>query len=226
MPLSPSRILFEDEYLLAVNKLSGELVVRGASRLRSGRAAENAPLPLLDFLRKEYPGLRPLHRLDFETSGVVVFARTKRAFDAVLAARFRDWQKVYRALVVGRLPRDKGDIRLPLPARGEGTVPALTQYRVLEIFANSTFIEATISTGRHHQIRRHFAAIHHPLVLDAVYGKRDVNRVFTQEFHFHKFFLHACSLTFPHPITGEEMRIEAPLPRAFQDLLGRLRQLS
>ncbi|MFH0851468.1 MAG: RNA pseudouridine synthase, partial [Candidatus Peregrinibacteria bacterium] len=159
MTIDPRRILFSDDSLLAVNKLSGELTVAGSG--------ESDKLALLDFLRKEYPGLKPLHRLDFETSGVVIFARTKRVADMVIQSEFLGWKKTYISLVAGRMPRQDGAIRSPLPSRarpnvpfgngrGEGMVPALTTYRVLEVFANSCLVEADITTGRHHQIRRHF----------------------------------------------------------------------
>lgn len=225
--ISPDRILYRDDHLLAVNKLAGELVVAGAG------ASDR--LSLLDFLRKEYPGLRPLHRLDFETSGVVLFARSKQAFEAVRSSKFAGWRKVYLALVEGR-PRPQGDIRTPLPSRarpnvvqngrGEGDVPALTRYKVLDQFANSAFVEAEIQTGRHHQIRKHFAGIGHPLALDHVYGHKGYNRVFTQELGFRQFFLHASRLELPHPVTGEALKIEAPLPKPFESVLKRLRALS
>jgi 23S rRNA pseudouridine955/2504/2580 synthase len=216
MAISPSRILFRDDHLLAVNKLSGELVVSG-----SGKSEK---LALLDFLRRQYPGLRSLHRLDFETSGVVVFARTKQAFEAVMASKFRGWKKVYVTLIAGRLPHRRGEIRLRLPARGKGLVPAITHYCVLEEFGNSSLVEAEIGTGRHHQIRRHFAAVGHPLVLDAVYGQQGFNRVFTREFGYRRFFLHAARLALPHPVTGKPLTIEAPMPRVFEEVLERLRK--
>ena len=213
--ISADRILYEDQYLLAVNKLSGELVVRGKG--------EVGKLPLLDFLKKDYPGLRTIHRLDFETSGVVVFARTKEVLEKVLSVHFDGWKKIYHALVMGRMERKHGSITLPLPSRGEGKVDAETNYKTLETFANSSYIEAEIKTGRHHQIRRHFAAIHHPLVLDHVYGHKKFNGTFTQEFKLRKFFLHAFRVEFPHPITGENMVIEAPLPKPFAEILKKLK---
>jgi len=157
---------------------------------------------------------------------VVIFARTKRAFEAVRTSKFAGWRKVYRALVVGRLPRDAGEIRVPLPSRGEGAVPALTRYRVLREFANSSYVEAEIDTGRHHQIRRHFAAIHHPLMLDELYGLKQYNRVFRQEFKIHRFLLHAFSVDLPHPVTGEQLHIEAPLSKIFEGVIKRLSSVS
>jgi len=217
MTIDSRRILFSDDSLLAVNKLSGELVVAGAGT--------SDKLSLLDFLRKDYPGLKPLHRLDFETSGVVVFARTKQVAEAVVTSKFKGWKKTYVTLVAGRMPRPSGAIRTPLPSRGEGVVPAETVYRVLEVFANSCLVEADITTGRHHQIRRHFESIGHPLLLDEEYGNKGINRVFTREFHLRKFFLHAAKLSFPHPVTGQLLTIEAPLPRVFEGVLKQLKKL-
>ena len=217
MPIVPERILYEDDSLLAVNKLSGELVVRGKGRVDK--------LPLLDYLKKDRPGLKALHRLDFETSGVVLFAKTKEVEEKILSSKFRGWHKTYRALVMGRILRGNGVIRIPLPARGKGTLEAATRYRVLERFANSSYIEAEIETGRYHQIRRHFAEMRHPLVLDHLYGHAKFNSLFTQEFHLHGFFLHAFSLCLPHPVTGKELRIGAPMPRPFEQVLRRLRSL-
>jgi len=145
--------------------------------------------------------------------------------EAVIQSKFRGWRKTYRTLVAGRLPRQTGVIRTPLPARGEGNVPAVTTYRVLDVFARSSFVEAEIETGRHHQIRRHFASIGYPLLLDEEYGTKAANRVFTREFHLRRFFLHAASLSFPHPVTGQQMTIEAPVPRVFEGVLKRLRNL-
>ncbi|MFH1444304.1 MAG: RluA family pseudouridine synthase [Candidatus Peregrinibacteria bacterium] len=223
------RILHCDDHLLAVNKLSGELVVAGAGR--------SDKLALLDFLCKDYPGLKALHRLDFETSGVVLFARTRQVADAVLGSKFRGWEKTYRTLVARRMRRQSGDIRTPLPARsgtkrsggparGQGMVPAVTIYRVLEIFANSTYLEADMQTGRYHQIRRHFASIGHPLLLDQEYGNSAINKVFTREFRLRRFFLHAAKLVLPHPVTGERLVIEAPLPRMFEQVLKLLQGAS
>lgn len=219
MPISPDRILYEDEHLLAVNKLSGELTVKGSGKVRG-------KISLFDFVKKDYPGLKVIHRLDFETSGVVVFAKSAEAERKILSNKFDQWEKVYHTLVMGRIDRRKGAIRKKLPARGRGVVDAETLYTVLDTFANSTYVECRITTGRHHQIRRHFAQIHHPLVLDKEYGHSKFNQLFRQELGFSKFFLHASRLSFPHPITGEKVIIEAPMPKGFTSCLKKLRSLS
>lgn len=223
---SPHRILYRDDHLLAVNKLSGELVVAGGERLKTGHKADSVTLPLLDFLRKDFPGLKPLHRLDFETSGVVVFARSAIAAKAVIDSKFAGWVKTYVALVAGKLPQPRGEIVTPLPSRGGDPVSALTRYRVLQEFANSSLVEAVIVGGRHHQIRRHFASIRHPLILDQEYGQKGYNQIFSREFRLHRFFLHASSLQFPHPMTGVSVTIEAERPRVFEEVLKKLRKIS
>lgn len=217
MPITRDRILYEDDHLLAVNKLPGELVVRGKGKVQK--------LPLLDFLREDYPGLRALHRLDFDTSGVILFAKTKEASDAVLDKKFSGWRKVYRTLVMGRIDRPRGTIRTPLPARGRGKVPAETRYRVLDRFVNSTHVEAEPVTGRRHQIRLHFAGIKHPLVLDREYGHGKFNQLFRQELGFGRFFLHAIQLSLPHPVTRKPIMITAPLPDQFERVLKMLRSV-
>ncbi len=217
MPINPDRILYCDDSLLAVNKLAGELVVAGAGKVDK--------LPLFDFLRKEYPGIHPMNRLDFETSGIVLFARTKKVLADSLSNKFRGWTKLYQTLVAGKIRENSGEISIPLPTRtkGEGNVHALTRYKVLERFTNSIFMEAEIATGRHHQIRRHFAMMKHPLVLDPVYGDEKYNRTFSKEFGFWRFFLHAGKVVLPHPVTGHELTIEAELPRQFEAVLEKLR---
>src|SRR3989338_2527132 len=229
MPISPDRILFQDDHLLAVNKLAGELTVRGKG--------EVGKLPLYDFLHQDYPGLRVLHRLDFDTSGVVLFAKTKAAGEAVLASHFKGWKKVYRAIVSGVIDRDRGVIRALLPARSsrekkfedqkkkEELIPAVTNFVVLQRFHGATYVECEIETGRHHQIRRHFKAIKHALALDELYGEPKFNQAFSRVTKFHKFLLHAQSLELSHPVTGEKLHIEASMPRAFEAVLKKLQQL-
>ncbi|MDB4978344.1 MAG: rRNA pseudouridine synthase [Candidatus Peribacteria bacterium] len=219
MKIHADRILFQDEHLLAVNKLSGELVVKGAGRIDR--------LPLLDFLKQEYPGIRPLNRLDFETSGIVLFARTKHMFD-VMEEQYKahEMKKVYRALVVGWLPKTKGTIDSKLPSRiTKEPVEATTRYSVIERLPLVTYVEADMDSGRHHQIRRHFANIKHPLVMDDVYGDAKFNKLFFRQFKYERFFLHAASLSFVHPFTKETIHITAPLPRHFLDVLKKLKAL-
>ncbi|MEK7218930.1 MAG: pseudouridine synthase, partial [Patescibacteria group bacterium] len=113
MPIHPDRILYEDDHFLAVAKLPRELVVKGSGPVER--------LPLLDFLKKSHPGLRPANRLDFEASGVVLFAKTKAALAAAMAQQKKGaWIKTYRTIVMGHMKADQGEITKPLPARMGG----------------------------------------------------------------------------------------------------------
>lgn len=214
--INPGRILYEDEHLLVVNKLAGELVV----------AAPDAgdKEPLYDFLHKSYPGLRVVHRLDYATSGVIVFAKGADVVRAIRETKFKGWIKTYRTLVAGRMKNKSGTISRKLPARTRSElVDAVTHYRVLDLFARATFVEVEIDTGRKHQIRQHLAFIGHPLLLDAVYGDPRVDRAFKRRHKYRRFFLHAAKLTFPHPVTGTTLTIAAPLPKAFEQVIQALR---
>ncbi|MCK5015988.1 MAG: RluA family pseudouridine synthase [Candidatus Peribacteraceae bacterium] len=214
MPISKNRILYEDEHLLMVNKLSGELSVKGAGKMQK--------LPLYDLLKKDYAGLKPLNRLDFETSGIIIFAKTKEAYEAARES-MNSWEKTYKTLVKGIIKYPNGNISKPLPARSSNEkVDAKTQYRVLGSAHGISYVEATIKTGRHHQIRRHFAGIHHPLVLDSVYGDKKLNSAFKQELKYRKFFLHAFSVSLMHPITKERVVVKAELPDSFISVLREL----
>lgn len=218
MAISKDRILYSDDHLLIVNKLPQELVV----------AAEGeGKLPLVDFLRKDYPGIRVLHRLDFGTSGCLAFARSKEAAETVKESKFAGWKKTYRALLGGRMERREGTLTKPLPSRGEGgdLVPATTHYRAVKTFKFVTDVEATIDTGRKHQIRRHFASIGHALLLDPLYGDKKRDKAFMKAFGYRRFFLHAWKLSLPHPvIAGKTVSVTAPLPAAYVEALQRLEQ--
>ena len=214
MPIAKNRILFEDNHLLIVNKLSGELSVQGAGKVQK--------LSLLDFLKQDYPKLRPLNRLDFETSGIVLFAKTKDAYEAV-REKMHEWEKTYKTLVKGQFKYQSGTISIPIAARSSADkVEAQTKYRVLGSAHSISFVEATIRSGKYHQIRKHLAEIHHPLVLDSVYGDKKFNSAFSREFRLKKFFLHSYSLSFVHPITAEKIVVKAELPGVFKSVLKKL----
>lgn len=218
MPIAPERILFEDQWLLAVDKLGGELVVKGKGRIDK--------LPLLDFLRKQYPHLVTIHRLDFETSGVVVFAKSRKILATILENKFEGWQKHYRALVLGTPKLAKSTIDYRLPARsGDGKVAAETAYTVIETIGPVSVVELSFERGQRHQIRRHMAMIHHPLILDEVYGEPKANREFSTFLKLRRFFLHASSVTFPHPVTGKTVTVSATMPRAFKGVVKKLKDL-
>jgi tRNA pseudouridine65 synthase len=202
-------ILYQDDVLLAANKPSGLLVHRGWGR--------DATV-LVDLVRDALGAsvVHPLHRLDRQTSGVVLFA-----FSAEIAARmgraFENGtvEKRYLALVRGVAP-DEGRIDHPLPRRENGPrVPALTEFRrVAEAPTqprHCSLVEALPRTGRLHQVRRHLKHVDHPVIGDANYGKGAINRAMAARYDLHRLALHALSLTFRHPLSGRDITVRAPV---------------
>lgn len=216
----PLDILYEDEDLVAVNKPAGMVVHAGAG-VHSGTLV-NALLHRFGALSAAGGPLRPgiVHRLDRYTSGVLLAAKNDAAHRQ-LAAQFsgRRVEKVYLALVHGRAPQESGRIERPIArdpvrrtrmtARLAGGRAARSDYRVLRRFERFTFLEVRIGTGRTHQIRVHLASIGHPIVGDPLYGAPA--RVEGMP-PLGRYFLHAHSIRFERPSTGEETVVEAPLP--------------
>ena len=220
----PVEILYEDAAVIAVNKPAG-LVVHAGAGARSGTLV-NRLVHRFQSLSQVGGDLRPgiVHRLDKDTSGVLLVARTDAAHRA-LASQFasRSVEKVYRALVQGRVRADSGRIAAPIardPHRrtrmtaklGTGRA-ALTEYRVLERFDKFTYLEVRIGTGRTHQIRAHMAGLGHPVAGDRLYGARPGPRM----------FLHAWRIGFTSPATDQRVTVEAPLPPALEQWLAGLR---
>lgn len=210
----PIEILYEDAAVIAVNKPAGLSVHAGAGA-HSGTLVNRLVHhfgSLSHVAGDQRPGI--VHRLDRGTSGVMLVARTDAAHRA-LAAQFaeRSVEKIYLALVEGEIAKDTGRItkpitrdpvrRIRMTARPEHGRTALTEYRVLRRFANSTYLEVRIGTGRTHQIRAHFQSIGHPVAGDRLYGARPAPRI----------FLHAWRITFTSPATAERVQVEAPLPQ-------------
>lgn len=180
---------------------------------------------------KSYPYLGQMHRLDKETSGLMVF--TKKKIANVLADQFRDHsvKKFYVALVQGRLLKEQGRIAKSIEKgefaegrkvrihEGKGK-KAVTIYRVLERYANATLLKVEILTGRTHQIRIHLSDLGHPVIGDKLYGGDAVRLPMAARRHM----LHAETLIFSHPIKHKKMRLIAPLPKDFQQLIDELRE--
>ncbi|MCZ2075122.1 MAG: RluA family pseudouridine synthase [Bryobacteraceae bacterium] len=224
----PLDILYEDQDLIAVNKPAGVVVHAGAGR-HSGTLV-NALLHRFRNLSTVAGDLRPgiVHRLDRQTSGVLLVARTDFAHRR-LAHQFasREVRKTYLALVHGNVRADAGKVEKPIsrdPVRrtrmsvksGRGR-EALTEYRVLERFEGFTLLEVRIATGRTHQIRVHMAAIGHPVAGDRLYGAP------RSEPLTERFFLHAQQILFHSPSTGAEITLEAPLPEELKLWIERLK---
>lgn len=232
----PLAVLYEDELLLVVNKPAG-LVVHPAA----GNEEHTLVNALLHHCQGQLSGIggvaRPgiVHRLDKETSGCLVVAKSDEAHLA-LSSQFasRKVSKTYQAIVCGDLRRDTGEIRAAIARhathRKRMTVnedrgrEAWTSYRVLERLRASTLVEAAIHTGRTHQIRVHFQHLGHPLVGDQTYGNRQNLRL-TELLGYEppRQMLHAWRLAFIHPRTGKILTLEAPLPEDFRDAVAALR---
>lgn len=198
-------LLWQDSAYVAVDKPSGLAVHRGMCADK---------VTALDLTRDAVgQWVYPVHRLDRATSGVLLFALSSEAAGA-LHARFEDGgvDKRYWALVRGVAPAE-GTIEHAIPrCEGGPRVPALTTFRRLWAGAHVSLVEAHPRTGRFHQVRRHMKHIHHPVIGDANYGKGALNRAYRDEFGLARLALHATSLTFDHPHTGECITIVSVLP--------------
>jgi 23S rRNA pseudouridine955/2504/2580 synthase len=230
-PPAPARefpVLLEDEHLLAIAKPAG-VAVHGGSGVSSG---------VIEQLRRSRPQARFLelvHRLDKETSGVLLLAKKRSALTALQDQfRSRNTGKSYVAAVFGAWPDKLKVIDLPLhkglDAAGERHVRvvtpenedgrrSITLVRVAQRCAEFTLLDVTIKTGRTHQIRVHLAHSGHPIVGDPKYGDFARNKAFARERHFDRMFLHARQLTFDHPGSGERITLVAPLPTECATLL-------
>jgi 23S rRNA pseudouridine1911/1915/1917 synthase len=227
----PVEVLYEDDDVIAVNKPAGMVVHAGAGR-HAGTLV-NALLHRYGQLSGVAGELRPgiVHRLDRETSGVLLVARTD-ASHRNLAAQFagRRVEKTYLAMVLGNVRSDTGTIdkaiardtthRTRMTVRTGTGRAAHTEYRVLRRYGNVTYLEVKIGTGRTHQIRVHLASIGHPVVGDKVYGSaRRLEDVPPIE---HRFFLHAWRIRFAQPSTGEPLTVTAPLAAELEQWMAAL----
>ncbi|MDY6873785.1 MAG: RluA family pseudouridine synthase [Chloroflexota bacterium] len=226
----PLDILYEDEQVIVVNKASGMVVHPGAGN-PSGTLV-NALLAYFPPIRKVGEADRPgvVHRLDKETSGTLIFAKTNKAYKwLVKQFKSRDMDKKYLALVDGHPPTPTGRIEAPIlrdqnirtrmtvGLRGQGK-PAISEYFTLETFEKHALLEVHPITGRTHQIRVHLAYLEIPVVGDTVYG---YNR---PSIEMGRFFLHARSLSIRLPGDRTPKTFEAPLPPELEQVLTTLRE--
>ena len=242
MPLS---IVHEDDALLVLDKPAG-LVVHPGAGVQNGTLVHallhHAP-SIAGVGGEGRPGI--VHRLDKETSGLMVVAKTETAYLALVEAlRTRKVSRIYQAIVWGDPGPAEGLIDLPIGrdpsertrmavVRGPSGKPARTRWKVLERFGPATLVEAKLESGRTHQIRVHFAALKHPVVGDPLYGGRTRKslslRVSERSLAsallrtLRRQALHAAELALFHPVTGEALRFTSPLPEDFSRALEMLR---
>ena len=228
----PLAILFEDDYILVIDKPPGMVVHPGPGNL-SGTLV-NGLLDYFPFFNDErWDSLRPgiVHRLDKDTSGLILVAKTFESL-GFLQKEFkqRRVEKRYLALVEGKGIADEGEIILPLgrhPVRRkiitvnhETGKYAKTSWRILERFAEGCLVDIRLHTGRTHQIRVHFHAMNMPLLGDKVYQYRKNRR--KKNSSADRQMLHSWRLTFRHPYSGREMKFEAKIPNDFTQTMAKL----
>lgn len=232
----PLEIVYEDEQLLVLNKPPGIIVHPGAGNPKS--TLVNALLHY-DHNLKTLPRAGLIHRLDKDTSGLLLVAKTLEAQNALgKQMQDREITRIYHAIVKGH-PQLTGTINLPMgrhPTQRtkmavlrSGGKEAITHYQVLEQFPAHSYVEVKLQTGRTHQIRVHFAYIKHPVLGDPVYSKQLKNSRLSKSMtesisNFKRQALHAKKLSFIHPTTLEVCNFESELPDDFQIILDELRQ--
>jgi 23S rRNA pseudouridine1911/1915/1917 synthase len=237
---TPFHVVFIDDDVVVVDKPAGLTTMRHASEAAEfGRRAQRfLPPTLADLLPATLPGkrslVRPVHRIDNETSGLVVFARHAAA-ESSLGKQFRAHavERTYLALVRGRardatieswLVRDRGDGRRGSGPTGQGQ-RAVTHVRVVEELGDFTLLECRLETGRTHQVRIHLGEAGTPLCGERVYDRPPHGQAAADGSGAKRILLHAAVLGFDHPTTGDAVRWTASPPRDVADLLKRLRRL-
>jgi len=229
------QILFEDDEIVAINKPSGLLTIPD----RIGK-----DISLKQILKQKYGDIFTIHRLDRDTSGIVVFAKNESAHK-FLSQQFenRETTKIYNGLVIGKPAESAGVINEPIAEhpvkKGMMTVfrrgkESITEYEVLESFRLFSWMQFRILTGRTHQIRVHMKFLGHPIACDDLYGdgkpifisqlKKKYNLSLSEEEErplLNRLSLHAAKLSFKN-IGGEEISLEAPLPKDLKALLNQL----
>lgn len=250
----PLDIVFEDEHLMIVHKPAG-LVVHPGSGVRDGTLVNALLHHCGDRLSQgsgpERPGI--VHRLDRETSGLMMVAKTDAAHEALSEAlQMREIKRSYQALVWGRPVQTQGMVDAPIGRHPKNRLkmavtdagkPAVTHFEVEEMFVDlAVLLDVRLETGRTHQIRVHLNHIGYPVVGDPVYGRKasswiqkqlsglkgveDMASEVAVITGFGRQALHAYALTLQHPVTGEPLAFEAPVPDDFAELLAAFRSLT
>lgn len=236
-----SEIIFENDTIIAINKPAGILSV--PDRYDPDRFS------IANWILSLHPDARPLHRLDFETSGILLFSKMQEAFgwysDQFESRRVK---KYYHAVTEGRIRSDEGIIEEALYTQSNGKViiskrgkESATKWKILERFLHHSYVEVNPLTGRTHQIRVHMSSIGHPLLSDVLYGasgplflsslkgKRKYNLSKDEEAErplFGRIGLHASQLVINDFHSKEPLSIEAPLPKDMAVAIQKLRQFS
>ncbi len=219
-------VLYEDDRLLVLNKPAG-MAVHGGSGIQAG---------VIEYLREIRPEAKFLelaHRLDRDTSGCLMIAKTRASLvELHQLLRDREVRKIYRVLVVGAWPKQVHKVDAPLEknvlSSGErivkvarGGQESVTTFNVVQRFPAITLIEAFPHTGRTHQIRVHCACTGHPVVGDERYGESKTNQELSKQLESKRIFLHAYTLKLTLPSTGTKIEVEAPLDSNWEQAIQR-----
>lgn len=231
----PLPVVYEDDDLLVVNKPKG-MVVHPAPGNYTGTLVNALLYHCKDSLSGINGVIRPgiVHRIDKDTSGLLIVAKNDRAHQGLAEQiQAHSFDRFYEAVVYGNVKEDQGTVRgylgrhpqdrkkmAVVPSNASDAREAITHYRVLERFQGFTYIQCRLETGRTHQIRVHMASLGHPVAGDPVYGPKKVLTFLKGQ------CLHAKSIAFTHPVTGERLSFDSPLPEEFAAFLQKLRRES
>ena len=212
-------IIYEDDYLLAINKPAGIAV--HPSILHFNDSLANGVKYYFDTigLKKK---IRAINRIDLNTSGLILFAKNEYIQECLIRQmRFSSFEKIYLAVVLGTFKKKKGTIHMPI-ARKENSIierciskdgqEAITHYEVLQEFKKYSLVKCILETGRTHQIRVHMAYIGHPLLGDSLYGTDNTSLINRQALHSYK-------MSFIHPISNKKISLEAKPPKDIENLI-------
>ncbi len=232
----PLHILYQDEYLAVVDKQAGMVVYpsagHGSGTLLNALAYHCKKLATIGGPLR--PGV--VHRLDKDTSGVMVVALDDRAYyDLTEQFKDRTINRRYIALIYGNIRDNAGEIildigrsasdRKKMSTRARRGKEAVTRWKVIRRYGVATLIEAKLGTGRTHQIRVHFSAIGHPVLGDMTYGRKNFVELKRSRIFFPRQMLHAETLGFTHPVTGEHLEFSSPPPQDMEACVNRLAEL-
>jgi RluA family pseudouridine synthase len=235
---SELELIFEDESIIVLNKPAGLLSIPE----RFDKSASN----LFSILKKQFGTILTVHRLDRDTSGVIIFAKNAESHSN-LNTQFekREVKKIYHCLIAGSFNKENLLVDIPLmpdPARKGVMIPSargkesLTEIKLLEKFTRASLIEVNLITGRQHQIRAHCAAIGYPLLVDGIYGRSkdfylssikkryNLKKGDEEKPIISRITMHANSIEFTHPETKNKMSFQAAYPKDFLALLQVLRK--
>jgi 23S rRNA pseudouridine1911/1915/1917 synthase len=223
-------VRYEDEDIAVVSKPAGLLTHSAPGQKRLTLVDVLTPrMSLAQAAGEVRSGI--VHRLDKDTSGLLVVAKTEHAYDALVRSmKARDIHRSYRALVSGTFNLPRGRVEAPIGRSGKNPTmmsvissgrPAVTDFEVLEELAKASHLKVDLVTGRTHQIRVHLAHIRHPVIGDPIYGRSTEGVART--LGLHRPFLHAGAISFRHPLSGADVRVEEPLPPDLEGALSRAR---